>query len=84
MFHVYILKSESGKSYVGYTGKEVEKKLNEHNLGANAWTSSNKPFKILYYESYYCIKDARHRELFLKSGVGRKLVKLIVDNYNRA
>jgi len=82
MFYVYILKSEkSKKTYIGFTSKEVKERLDEHNIGTNIWTSQNKPFKLLYYESYYCEKDARHRELFLKSGVGKKLVKLIKENY---
>ena len=82
MYHVYILKNESGKTYVGFTSKEVEKRLSEHNLGCNTWTNHNKPFKIVYYESFYCEKDARARELFLKSGIGRKLTRLITDNFN--
>jgi len=83
MFYVYLLKSfKNNKSYIGTTKKLPTKRLPEHNLGSNKWTRENGPFKILYYESYYCKKDALHRENFLKSGVGRKLVKIIFDNYN--
>jgi len=82
MFHVYVLKSElNGKTYVDMTAKEADKRLADHNLNSNKWTSSNKPFKLVYYESYYCKKDALHREKFLKSGNGKKLVKLIKENY---
>ena len=82
MYHVYILVSErNGKSYVGYTSKNAEERLNEHNLGSNKWTSLNKPFSLVYYESYVCKEDAIRREKFLKSGVGKKLVKLIKENY---
>jgi len=82
MYFVYLLKSlKNNKTYVGYTAKGLSERLNEHNLGSNSWTSTNKPFKLIYYESYYCQKDALHRELFLKSGVGKRLVKLIKDNY---
>lgn len=82
MYYVYILVSErNGKSYVGFTSKETKQRLREHNLGSNQWTSLNKPFRILYYESYICKEDALRRENFLKSGVGKKLVKLIKENY---
>jgi predicted GIY-YIG superfamily endonuclease len=66
---------------VGFTSKKASERLKEHNLGATRWTLGNRPFNLLYYESYYCEKDARHRELFLKSGQGKKLVRLIKENY---
>lgn len=82
MYFVYILSSKkSNKTYVGYTSKIVGKRLAEHNIGSNKWTSANKPFCLIYYESYYCKEDALHREKFLKSGIGNKLVKLIKDNF---
>jgi len=82
MYYVYILRSlKNNKTNVGFTSKEVKTRLNEHNVGTNKWTSQNKPFVLLYYESYFCEKDARHRELFLKSGQGKKLVALIKTNY---
>lgn len=82
MYYVYVLKSiKNNKSYVGYTSKNVQERLSEHNSGTNKWTKENGPFKILYYESMHCKKDAIQRESFLKSGVGRKLVSLILKNY---
>ena len=59
----------------------VKERLDEHNVGTNKWTRNNGPFKLLYYESYYCKKDAIHRENFLKGGVGKKLVKIIKENF---
>ena len=80
MFFVYFLKSlKSGKSYVGVTSKGVEKRLEQHNLGSNIWTKNNRPFNLLYYESYHCREDAFSRERFYKSGVGKKIKKLIID-----
>jgi putative endonuclease len=82
MYFVYILKSRlSDKSYVGFTSKDVGRRLEEHNIGSNLWTSKHKPFKLIYYESYFCKADALGRESFLKSGVGCKLKRLILDNY---
>jgi putative endonuclease len=82
MYFVYILKSElNGKSYTGSTSKEASKRLAEHNIGSNLWTKNNRPFKLIYYESYICKTDAILRENFLKTGVGKKLKKLILENY---
>jgi len=63
------------------TSKFPTTRLEEHNVCCNQWTKNNKPFVLVYYESYYCKKDALHREKFLKSGLGNKLVRLILDNY---
>ena len=82
MYYVYVLKSLlNGSSYVGSTSKEAHIRLSEHNLGHNQWTKKYKPYKLIYFESYYCKKDALHREKFLKSGQGNKLIKLIIENY---
>ena len=81
MYQVYILRSlKNGKSYVGYTSKNVDKRLEEHNIGSNAWTKRNGPFKLVYYESYFCVKDAYNREQFFKSGIGKRIKKIIVQN----
>ena len=82
MYFVYILKSIlNNKSYVGYTSKDVQKRLEEHNVGSNKWTKSNAPFRLVDYESYVCKEDAIMRENFYKSGVGKQLKKLILESF---
>lgn len=42
MFTVYVLISlKNNKRYVGYTGKDVLKRLSEHNAGSNWFIMSN-------------------------------------------
>ena len=36
---------------------------------------------LIYYEKYFCKKDAWHREKFLKMGIGRKYVKFLIKEY---
>ena len=80
MHFVYFAKSlKNSKVYVGKTEKEPSKRIMEHNKGANSWTKSNGPFKVIYFEKYECSKDAAMREDFYKHGFGRKIKKLIVD-----
>ena len=77
---VYVLKSRrNGKRYVGCTSKRVEVRLKEHNSGSNQWTRQNGPFDLVYYEEFVCLKEARQRERFLKSGQGRKFLDKITS-----
>lgn len=80
MYHVYFAKSlKNGKVYVGFTSKDPVLRVDEHNKGTNQWSKQNRPLKLLYYESLLCEDDARLREKFYKSGVGKKIKKLIAD-----
>lgn len=80
MFHVYFAKSEKNtKVYVGFTSRNPAERVSEHNQGSNAWSSKNGPFKLVYYESYVCEKDGRLREKFYKTGIGKKIKKIIVE-----
>jgi putative endonuclease len=75
MFNVYVLKSlRNNKRYVGYTSKEVNLRLKEHNTGSNKFTSQNGPFELLYVETLSDKTSAIKRENFLKSGQGRKFL----------
>lgn len=78
-YFVYFLKSlRNEKIYVGMTNKNPEVRSQEHNNGTNEWTRNNRPFKLIYYETYLCKKDAQARELFYKTGFGKKIKKAIV------
>lgn len=84
MYYVYFLKSsKNGKIYCGKTDKLPEKRLAEHNFGSNKWTKNNRPFKLIYYEQYFCPEDATKREQFYKMGFGKKIKKLIVENLDK-
>ncbi|MDD5173133.1 MAG: GIY-YIG nuclease family protein [Patescibacteria group bacterium] len=73
MHFTYILKSlKNSKRYVGYTSKDPEIRLKEHNKGCNKWTKQNKPLILIYKELFETKKEAMKREKFLKTGQGRK------------
>ncbi len=65
---------------MGKTNQEPEQRIREHNSGSNQWTDRNGPFKLIYYEKYICKEDATARELFYKSGFGKKIKKLITES----
>lgn len=82
MYKVYILQSLTNlnKTYVGRTIKPISVRLNEHNNGLSRYTKTDKPWKVIYYENFYCETCTDKREQFLKSGFGYKLRRLLVDN----
>jgi putative endonuclease len=80
VFYVYVLRSlKNSKRYVGYTSKVPSEKLAEHNGGATRWTRQNRPFALIYHETFSDAKVARQREIFLKSGQGRHWLDETLD-----
>jgi putative endonuclease len=66
MYQVYILKSKKNNTlYVGYTNN-LERRLQEHNIGRVAYTRNLRPWNLVYYESFVSLEDAKRREKGLK------------------
>jgi putative endonuclease len=81
MFYVYILQSSKNKSlYIGYTN-DLKKRLKEHNDGRSLATKFFRPYKIIFYEAFFSQKDAKSRELYLKSGWGFRSIKKLLNDY---
>jgi putative endonuclease len=80
MNYVYVLKSKKDNGfYIGYT-KDLKKRFLQHNSGYSKSTKPRAPFVLIYYEAFSNNKDARAREVFLKSGYGRKQLLEILKN----
>lgn len=78
-YYVYFLESvKNEKIYVGSTEKIPGDRLEDHNYGSNKWTRENGPFKLVYFEGYFCKKDAQEREKFYKTGFGRLIRNSII------
>lgn len=82
MFHdLYILQSfKDGKFYTGITD-DLRKRIKEHNSGQNISTSYRQPFKLIYYEAYLLKQDAEARERYLKTSMGKRVLKKQLANY---
>jgi putative endonuclease len=75
MFYTYVLKSKKdGKLYTGYTN-DLRKRLMQHNTGKSTYTKGRGPFEVIYYEACLLEEKARSRELYLKSGMGKRYLK---------
>ncbi len=53
---------------------DLSRRLAQHNEGKNPSTKRHAPFKLVYQEKVADRQTARAREIFLKSGVGRKFL----------
>ena len=74
-YYVYALSSTvKNYIYVGLT-KNVKKRAKQHNSGENRTTRRYKPFTIILTEEFDTRPDARKREKYLKSGVGKEFLK---------
>jgi len=79
MYFVYVIKSKKdGKNYTGIT-KNLEKRLIQHNRSNKSTpsTMNRGPFVMIYNERVGDRIEARKREKYLKTGVGREFIKHI-------
>jgi putative endonuclease len=75
MFYTYVLKSKkSGRLYTGYTN-DPRKRFKEHGDKKSSYTKERGPYKLIFYEACLNREDARSRELYLKSGKGKRYLK---------
>ena len=67
MYYVYLIKCKKhSETYLGSTN-DLRRRLSEHNNGREISTKRYRPWRLVYYEAYRSEKDAREREMKLKS-----------------
>ena len=73
--YVYILESICDrKLYIGITD-DVAKRLLRHNDGRVTSTRLRRPFELIHVETYQNRKEARQREIYLKSLKSSKYIR---------
>ena len=77
---VYILLSE--KDYLLYTGftTNLSNRIDCHNSGGNKSTAPRRPLKLIFCEYYLFEENARKREMYFKTTMGKKAIKLMLAN----
>lgn len=65
------------KDKMMYTGitNNLRKRLRVHQENKNQSTKNRGPFVLIYYEASSNEEDARAREKYLKSGMGKRYIK---------
>ncbi len=83
MYYLYILQSlADGNFYTGITN-DLKRRLKEHSSGKNISTKGRRPFKLIYCEIYLLKKDAENRERYLKTSMGKRVIKKQLSEYLR-
>lgn len=74
-YYVYVLRSKKDKKwYTGFT-PDLRKRFNDHNSNKVVSTKNRGLFDLIYYEACQNEQDARSREKYLKSGMGKRYIR---------
>lgn len=65
--------------YIGFT-TNLKNRLREHAKGHVTATRLRTPLKLIHYEYFINVTDAKAREKFLKSGYGRQQIKAFLKH----
>lgn len=74
MYYACVLQNPKGILYKGSTDN-LERRVEQHNLGHSRWTKNKGPWRLVYREEYELKSEALKREKFFKSGIGRSFLK---------
>ena len=73
-YYVYVISNPNGRWYTGYTS-DLRKRFSQHATGKSTYTKDRGPWELIYYEACVHENDARSREQYLKSGMGKRYLK---------
>jgi putative endonuclease len=74
-YYTYLLQSlKSNKWYTGYTSN-LRERFNQHQNNKSTYTKGRGPFRLIYYEACLDEFEAKAREKYLKTGMGRRYLK---------
>ncbi len=80
-YYVYVLhNSPKNFIYIGYS-EDLKTRVVSHNKGDNKSTKPYLPLELIHYEAYKNMKDAKRRELYLKSNKGRTTLLTMLSEY---
>ncbi|MBI2054648.1 MAG: GIY-YIG nuclease family protein [Candidatus Sungbacteria bacterium] len=79
--YVYILANNSGKFYVGSTN-DIARRLHQHKVGHTQTTSNMKMERLVLYQEYKSLAQARKVEMRIKKMKRKDYIeKMIRDGY---
>ena len=74
-WYTYVPRSlKDGETYTG-SANDLWKRFKQHSDGQTRSTKGRRPLELIYYEMCKDGEDTRSRELFLKSGMGKRYIK---------
>ena len=80
-FFVYIL--QSMKDFSFYVGQcdDLDRRMSKHFDGMSKYTSSKRPLRLVYFETYDSRTEAIKRELEIKKKKSRKYIENLIRNW---
>ena len=80
-YYVYVLYNQSKNFiYIGYS-EDLKQRVTEHNKGRVKSTKFFLSLELIHYEAYKNKKDAKRRELYLKTNKGRTTLMTMLKEY---
>ncbi|HSV77269.1 MAG TPA: GIY-YIG nuclease family protein [Bacteroidales bacterium] len=76
---VYVIQSQLDYRLYKGLAKDIHLRLKEHNSGKNFSTKPYKPWTLVFSQEFDDLKEARRYEKYLKSGAGRKFLKMYLE-----
>lgn len=75
MFYTYVLLSLKDNQWYTGISNDLKRRFSDHNKGLVYSTTKRRPFKLIYYEACLHESDAKAREVYLKSGMGKRFIR---------
>ena len=77
----YVISGDDGAYLYKGSTRDMQARWAQHHAGRVSRTRARRPLKLVYVEYFQSYTEARKRELFLKSGMGRQLIKARVAKW---
>jgi len=74
-YYTYVLRSKKDSQFYTGSTNDLRRRLTEHNSAKVSSTKNRGPFELIYYEACMNEQDARAREKYLKTGMGKRYLK---------
>ena len=79
-YYTYILQSERDESfYVGYSS-DPDSRLSKHNTSNKGYTSTKKPWRLVFVQSYESKSEAIKREKQIKKWKDRMMIRHLINS----
>jgi putative endonuclease len=82
-FYTYIL--QSLKDFSFYIGQcnDLDFRMSKHTDGMSKYTSSKRPLRLVYFESFKTRSEALKREKQIKKMKSRKYIKTLISDWKK-
>ncbi|MEK9154836.1 MAG: GIY-YIG nuclease family protein [Patescibacteria group bacterium] len=75
MIYTYVIKSKKDRKWYTGSTNDLRKRFKQHSNNEISSTKGRGPFMLIYYEACVNDHDARVREKYLKTGMGKRYLK---------